>query len=316
MLLFMRRMIIAGVAVLVFVVPFFAINMLSATGNVASADKRSHEERKSHEETSQNLVDRRNDAVARRKQAQAVASGETEESARGKIEQVKAEHFASWGSSQQCKDITLPLSQKVCADIRALEAKAAAAKAYEKAVAEIAEIDAATKKGEVAVQSTGEGAAANVVAVASWLGYSNISQAGAEKALEWGRGGMLELGAAIGPGVMNLFAWLLLGGASEAEARRIAAKERRRVEAEEAEARRRETEARFAAEIEAQAEAEAKEKAKAERVAKRAEAKTRETGDPETVKRWLNSNKTILSPEHVLSQPVAYGLQTSFESLA
>ena len=46
--------------------------------------------------------------------------------------------------------------------------------------------------------------------------------------------------------------------------------------------------------------ADAEEKARAERAAKRAAAKTRETGDPETVKTWLDSKRVVHSPGHVL----------------
>ena len=52
--------------------------------------------------------------------------------------------------------------------------------------------------------------------------------------------------------------------------------------------------------------ADAEEKARAERAAKRAAAKTRETGDPETVKTWLDSKRVVHSPGHVLPLPAAY----------
>ena len=45
-LLFMRRMFLSGIAATALVVPFFAVNMLAASGNVASADMHSHEVRK------------------------------------------------------------------------------------------------------------------------------------------------------------------------------------------------------------------------------------------------------------------------------
>ena len=104
-------------------------------------------------------------------------------------------------------------------------------------------------------------------------------------------------------------------------AQKAAEKARKAQEAEEAEARRREAEARLreaearaaaeaearrAVEAEARAVAEAQEKAKAERAAKRAEAKAREKGDPETVAQWTNSNSVILGPSHVTSQNEAY----------
>ena len=323
-LLFRRRMFVFGIAMLILVIPFFAMNMLAASGNVASADKHVSEVRKDQEKASNNNSDRRADAVKRREKAEKEADGETEESALAKVEQSKAEHPSIWKHSQGCdpKFIKLPAVQ-LCKEVAALKAKAAAAKAYANAVTEIAGIDAQPSQAAATMQSTGEGAAANLVAVVAWFGH-NTNQEQAEKAFEWGRGGMLELGGAIGPGVMNLLAWLLLGGASEAEARRIAAKERRRIEAaeakaqkeaekarkareaEEAEERRREAEARLAAELEARAAAEAEEKAKADRAAKRATAKTREKGDPETVKTWANSKNVIHAPGQVLSLSAAY----------
>jgi hypothetical protein len=90
------------------------------------------------------------------------------------------------------------------------------------------------------------------------------------------------------------------------KAQKAAEKARKAREVEEAEARRREAEARLAAEFEARAAAEAEEKAKAARSAKRVEAKTREAADPATVKKWVDSNQTVLSHGHVTEVPVAY----------
>ena len=78
-------------------------------------------------------------------------------------------------------------------------------------------------------------------------------------------------------------------------AQKAAEKARKAREAIEAEERQREAEA-----------ADAEQKARAERAAKRAEAKTRKKGAPETVKAWLNSKRTVLSPGHVLELPVAH----------
>jgi len=287
--------------------------MLAATGNVASADVHSHEVRKAQENTLDNLAGRRADAVERRNKAKASAAGETEQSALDKIERAKAEHPTTWNASQHCdpEHITLAITKAICGDIGALKGKAAAAKAYDRAVSEI---DAKPSQAGLTLQSTGAGAASNFVAVAAWFGY-HVSQEAAEKAFEWGRGIMLESGAAIGPGLMNLFAWLLLGirdaKAAEAEVLRSEAKERRRREAEEAEERRRraaaeaeerrrEAEARRAAEADARAAAEADAKAKAARAAKRAEAKTRAKGDPESIKTWLNSPNVVHMPGHIL----------------
>lgn len=307
-LLFLRRMFLPGIAALVLVVPFFAMNTLTASGNVGSADKHAKELRAAHTKTEDTLSDRRADAVKRRDAAMAAAAGETGQSALDKIERLKTEHPSAWTHSGGCDPahITLKITQQVCGDISALKVKAAAAAAYEKARADIEAIDAKSwNTGAIAVQSTGESAAVNLIGFAEKLGY-NLSQEDGEKVFEWGRGGGLELAAAIGPGVMNLFAWLLLGGASEAETRRIAEKARKAREAEEAEERRRETEARFAAELEARAAADAEAKTKANRATKRAEAKTKEKGDPETVEQWANSKNVILGPSHVVPQSAAY----------
>jgi hypothetical protein len=90
------------------------------------------------------------------------------------------------------------------------------------------------------------------------------------------------------------------------KAQKAAERARKAREAEEAEERQRQAEARFAAELEARAAADAGAKTKVNRAAKRAEAKTKEKGDPETIEQWANSKNVILGPSHVALQSAAY----------
>ena len=194
MLLFMRRMYAACGLATVLALPFLALSWITASGNVASADKHMEEVRTAHHLSVTSLSDRRKDAVDRRNAAKAEAGGETEQSALNKIDRIK------FG----CRKNT----RYVCDEIAALKVKGAAAKAYAKAVEEIADIDAKSSQGTVAAQSTSAGAGATVVAFAAQLGHKMNDEDGA-KAFEWGRGGGLELAAAIGPSVAWLLAWLL-----------------------------------------------------------------------------------------------------------
>ena len=278
-----RRMFAAGLIMLALGFGLGGWSMVIASGNVAALDIKANAEHGANERTIKNLEDQRRDAVDRRDRNKTAAKGETEESALSKIERLGR----------------YPSARKIAE----LKEKAAAAKAYAKAVEDIAAIDAKLGVQGVVAVSTGQTAGAKLAAVITRVGH--IDNVDGEAVFEWGRGGVLELLSTISLAVMDMLAWLL-GGADKAEERRNAEKARKAREAEEAEARRRETEARFAAEFEAKAAAEAEEKARAERAAKRAEAKTRETGDPETVKAWLNSSRTVLSPGHVLPLPVAY----------
>jgi hypothetical protein len=210
-LLFTRRNYVAGALALVLAVPFFAQNWFTASGNVASSDKQTEDDRTAHNLTMTSLADRRSDAVARRDEAKKAAAGETEESALSKIERIKADHPSSWNYSQGCDtaQIHLPITKQVCGDIAALKAKAAAAKAYKEAVKEIADIDAqSSNTGRVAAQSTSTGAGATIKVFAAQLGHDMTDEQG-ERFFEYQRGGGLELAAAIGPSVASLLAWLL-----------------------------------------------------------------------------------------------------------
>ena len=60
------------------------------------------------------------------------------------------------------------------------------------------------------MQSTGEGASENLSMFAAMAGH-DLGKGNAAKIFEWWRGGCLELIGAMSPGLMNLFAWLLLG---------------------------------------------------------------------------------------------------------
>ena len=144
-----------------------------------------------------------------------------------------------------------------------------------------------------------------LAAVITRVGHIELNEGEGEAVFEWGRGGVLELLSAISLAVMDLLAWLLLGGADKAEERRVAEKARKARKWK----RRRasgQAEARFAAELEARAVADAEAKAKVNRSTKRAEAKAKEKGDPETVEQWANSKNVILGPSHVVPQSAAY----------
>ena len=241
-----RRMFAAGLIMLALGFGLGGWSMVIASGNVAALDIKANAEHGANERTIKNLEDQRRDAVDRRDRNKTAAKGETEESALSKIERLGR----------------YPSARKIAE----LKEKAAAAKAYAKAVEDIAAIDAKLGVQGVVAVSTGQTAGVKLAAVITRAGIENVD---GEAVFEWGRGGVLELLSAISLAVMDMLAWLLLGGASEAEERRAAAKERRRIEAAEAEDRRRETEARFASEFEEQAKAEAEEKARAERAAKK-----------------------------------------------
>lgn len=237
--LLLRRKFISCLATVAFTVPFFALGVFVAVGNVASIDTLASETRSAQSTAESTHASRLKDATDRRDKAKADAKGESEASANAKIEKAKIEHPSTWTYSHECnaKHINLEITQEVCGEINALRVKAAAAKAYEKAVDEIAGIEHGwethTQTAPLAKQSTTQGAAVNMVAVAKWLGYSNTKPEDAERAFEWWRAGSAELGAAMGPAVSHLLAWLLLGigGGHTAE------EFKRRSDAEEAEAR-------------------------------------------------------------------------------
>ena len=228
-LLFTRRNYIAGAMAIVLALPFFAQNWFTASGNVASADKSMEDARTVHDRTVTSLADRRADAVERRNKAKADANGETEESALAKIEKVKVDRSSLWNTSGNCNPTytSTRAEIKFCGDIDALKAEAAAAKAYAKAVAEIAEIDGKSwNTGTIAAQSTSAGAGATIKVFAAQLGHE-MTDAQGERLFEYQRGGGLELAAAIGPSVASLLAWLLFwskdGKQAEAPKRRASA---------------------------------------------------------------------------------------------
>ncbi len=220
-LLFTRRNYAAGVLMIVLALPFLAQNWLTASGNVASADKGIEDARTAHDRTVTSLADRRKDAEDRRDAAKTAKAGETEASALAKIEKIKAEHSPQWNYSNHCDpaEIHLPITKQVCGEIAEFQAKAAAAKAYAKAVADIEAIDAQTwSTGTVAAQSTSAGAGATIKVFAAQIGH-NITDKQGERFFEYQRGGGLELAAAIGPSVASLLAWLLFwsGDGKQAE---------------------------------------------------------------------------------------------------
>ena len=217
-LFFKRGRLAAGGVMLAVSFPFLALSTLVASGNVASIDKGASEARSAQSTAANMLSDRRADAVARRDEAKKAAAGETEQSALNKIEKTISENSSTWQKSEHCDadHITLPLTKFVCGNIAALKVKAAAAKAYAAAVKEIEDLDGKwdTKTTGAPVQSTGEGASANLVAFAAMAGH-DLGKDNAAKIFEWWRGGCLELMGAMSPGLMNLFAWLLFGAAED-----------------------------------------------------------------------------------------------------
>jgi hypothetical protein len=211
LLLFMRRRYIGCFLAVALAVPFFAQNWVTASGNVASVDKQTEDARADHKTDAGNREDRRKDAVDRRDEAKKAAAGETEGSTLDKIEQIKAKRPAA----RNCDNAP---TRQACADIAALKVKSKAAKAYEKAVAEIAGIDAESRgAGVTAAQSTSVGAGATIKALSIQLGYDMTDKEG-ERFFEHQRGGCLELAAAIAPAVAWLLAWLLFWAEDDKEA--------------------------------------------------------------------------------------------------
>lgn len=224
-LFFKRGRYAACGAMLVVAVPFLALGALVASGNVASIDKQASDAQSAQATKTTILADQRADAVKRRDAAEKAAEGQTEQTALETIEKLKVEQARHWNSSQHCDPThtTFPGERQLCNAIKALEIKAAAAKAYREAREEIAKIDGNWNTKTAPVQSTGKGAAANLVAFVAMTGHT-LKEDEAEKIFEWWRGGCLELMGAMSPGLMNLFAWLLFGAgetkAAEAPKRR------------------------------------------------------------------------------------------------
>ena len=211
--LLFRRNYVGSMAAVVGIIPFFAMNMVSASGNVASADVHAREVRQSQARISANRQDDRADAVERRKLHDNAAMGETVTSAEAKIKEAISKNATLWAASGHCRaeSITLPKTKAFCGTVADLEAKREHAREADKARDDIARIDAAPQ-GELAMQSTAEGAGANVASFAATLGYSGVN---GDKVFEYARGGSLEALATIAPGAMALLASLLFGSGSK-----------------------------------------------------------------------------------------------------
>ena len=219
---FLRRMYVVSALAFLVVVPFFSINMLAASGNVAALDTHAREARAAAEMQQKTARDRRADAVIRRDYAKAAAAGETEQTAHAKIDRLITEQPRAWDWSNHCDPAHIAsagtAAKDICPKIADLKTKAAAAKAYEEARKIVDDIDAKTWNTGTIAASTGAGAGADVKLFAARIGF-DLSPEDGEKAFESGRGGTLELAGAIGPGVMTLFAWLLLRSQAPAPVR-------------------------------------------------------------------------------------------------
>jgi hypothetical protein len=196
--LLFRRKYAGSVAAVVGIIPFFAMNMVSASGNVASADVHAREVRQTQARISANLQENRADAVERRKLHDKGAMGETVTSAEAKIKEAISKSATAWEASGHCKaeNITFAKTKAFCGVVADLEAKREHAREADKARDDIARIDGAPQ-AEIAMQSTAEGAGANVAAFAAVLGYESVN---GDKVFEWGRGGVLEALATFSPG--------------------------------------------------------------------------------------------------------------------
>ena len=188
--LLFRRKYAGSVAAVVGIIPFFAMNMVSASGNVASADVHAREVRQTQARISANRQDDRADAVERRKLHNKGAMGETVTSADAKIKEAISKNATIWAASGHCRaeNITLPKTRAFCGVVADLEARREHAREADKARDDIARIDAAPQ-GELAMQSTAEGAGANVASFAAMFGYSGVN---GDRLFEYARGGSLE----------------------------------------------------------------------------------------------------------------------------
>ena len=214
--LFFRRNYIGSLVAVVVISPFFAMNMVSASGNVASADVHAREVRQTQARISANRQDDRADAVERRKLHDKGAMGETVTSAEAKIKEAISKNATLWEATGHCRaeNITLPKTKAFCGTVADLEAKREHAREADKARDDVARIDAAPQ-GEPAMQSTAEGAGANVASFAAMLGYNGMN---GDTVFEYARGGSLEALATISPGAMALLASLLFGSGGKIQA--------------------------------------------------------------------------------------------------
>jgi hypothetical protein len=206
MIQFMRRMYAGCIVAALVAVPFFALNWITASGNVASSDKHTEETRSTQTTDASARENRRQDAINRRDKADKAAGDETEASVKRKIEKLKADNPGAWNRSNQCEQRAM--AKTLCEKIDALNDKADAAVAAEKARADLTNIAAESKGKTISAQSTSKGAGAMIKSFSAQLGYTMTTEQG-EKAFEYQRGGCLELAAAIGPSVAWLLAWLL-----------------------------------------------------------------------------------------------------------
>ena len=180
-----RKMFAAGLIMLALGIGLAAWSMVIASSNVAALDNKAKAEHGANERATRNHEDRRADAVERRDRNKTAAAGETEQSALDKIERLKTEHPSSWNNSGGCDPahISLPITKQVCGDIAALKIKAEAAKAYAKAVEDIAAVDAKLDAQGVVAVSTGQTAGVKLAAVITRVGHIELNEATAKRSL-------------------------------------------------------------------------------------------------------------------------------------
>ena len=193
---FTRRLVMAGLALAVLALPLLALNTFTASGNAAATDAHTREVHQKQEKTAENRGKRRKDTEELRDQNKRLAGGETEASAQSKIDVFARDNPSDWKRTKGCT----VKSAGFCDDVIRLRGKMTAAHDYAKALTDLAALDEEDVKTDVGVQSTAEGASANLAMMASALGHPLTKEA-SEKVFEWVRGANLELVAGVGPGL-------------------------------------------------------------------------------------------------------------------
>jgi len=279
--------------VLIFMSMFTAIRNIGGIRETAAAERQAHNEAK--EDLKTQLASLRE----RRKAQSKIAGEDAPQVIQGNIEALKAKYIYKWNATNGCQpeQVASTEAKTLCNGVRDLQIKLDAAKERDKLQGLIDGLDA---KKEAPQISAPLGVPVSNDALLHALDRAGFKMDGSEVDYAYEAGFVLALE-------------LIAAGAPLMFGLRLPESRRRKIEAAEAEARhleaeerRREAEARFAADFEARAAAEAEKKTKAERAAKRTAAKTREKGDPETVKVWLNSKRVVHSPGHVLELPAAH----------
>jgi hypothetical protein len=278
---------------------FLALNGMNAIANLASHTDHSRDENRAKMQTAAELSRQRDELTERRREQTKLAGEATPDSIEAEIQASKAANSSLWRASQSCdaSSITRDITRAFCKSLADLEAKKAAATKRDDIDGKLAKLDEkAEAKGEApsTVDSFADAMADGLTA----FGYkvSEKDKLAIVRVRDWSKAIGVEVLAAFGPAA--LLGLLLRGSSAPSpyevrKAQKAADKARKARELEEEEERRRASASRRAAELEAKAAADAEAKAKVDRAAKRAEAKTREKGDPETVGKWLNEGGVV-----------------------